>query len=120
MFLPVVATRRRANALSYPTFDSSFERFFNTLGYDVKQDDKTWTLTFDLPGVARDDLSITVEGAVVRLETKPEAKRRYSAAYELPEEIDADATQAQLENGVLTLTPGKKQPVSNARTIQIG
>ena len=117
-FAPV--HRPRAAAPSYRTFDSSFERFFNTLGYDVKQDEKTWTLTFDLPGVSREDLEITVEDRVVTLKTKPEAKRRYSAAYELPEDIDADATVAKLENGVLTLTLGKKQPVSNARTIQVG
>ena len=35
------------------------------------------------------------------------------------EEIDADASSAKLENGVLTLTLGKKVPVSNARTLQV-
>jgi HSP20 family molecular chaperone IbpA len=116
-FAPVLRTRPVAP--SYRSFDQSFERFFNTLGFDVKQDEKGWTLSFDLPGVAREDLNITVEGAVVRLETKAEAKRQYKAAYELPEEIDADATTARLENGVLTLSLAKKAPVSNARTIEI-
>lgn len=111
--------RNRGLATSFPSFDSSFERFFSTLGYEVKEDEKAWTLSLDLPGIAREDLNITVEGAVVRLETKAEAKRQYKAAYELPEEIDTEATTATLENGVLTLALGKKVPVSNARTIQI-
>ena len=38
----------------------------------------------------------------MRIETKAEAKRQFKAAYELPQEIDADASGAKLENGVLT------------------
>jgi HSP20 family protein len=116
-FAPVLRTR--AVAPSYRSFDRSFERFFNTLGFDVKEDEKAWTLVLDLPGIARDDLNITVEGAIVRLETKAEAPRQYKAAYELPEEVDTETTSARLENGVLTLTLGKKQPVNNARTIEV-
>ena len=120
-FAPVLRTR--AAAPSFRSFDRSFERFvneaFRATGFDVQQDDKAWTLSLDLPGVAREDLAISIEGAIVRIETKAEAKRQYKAAYELAEEIDAEATTAKLENGVLTLTLAKKQPVSNARTIEV-
>ncbi len=115
-FAPAVRTRAYVPARS---FDRSFERFFDTLGFDVKQDDKGWTLSLDLPGVAREDLNITAEDAIVRIETKAEAKRQYKAAYELPQEIDVEATSAKLENGVLTLTLAKVQPVSKARTIEV-
>lgn len=116
-FAPVLRTR--AAAPSFRSLDRSFERFFNTLGFDVKQDDKAWTLSLDLPGVAREDLNISIEGAIVTIETRAEAKRRYKAAYELPAEIDADATAARLENGVLTLTLAKKQPVDTSRKIEV-
>ena len=85
----------------------------------VAQDEKAWTLSLDMPGVAREDLEIDIEGAVVRIATRAEAKRPYQAAYELPEEIDAPASSAKLENGVLTLVLGKKQPVSTARRIEV-
>jgi HSP20 family protein len=116
-FAPVLRTR--TTSPSYRSFDRSFERFFNTLGFDVKQDEKSWTMSFDLPGVTREDLNISIEGAIVRIETRAEAKRQYKAAYELPEEIDADATHAQLENGVLTLALAKKQPVDKSRKIEV-
>ena len=116
-FAPVLRTR--AAAPSARSFDRSFERFFNTLGFDVKEDEKAWTLSLDLPGVAREDLAISIDGAIVRIETKAEAKRQYQAAYELPEAIDAEATSAKLEHGVLTLTLAKKQPVVTARTIEV-
>ncbi len=104
-----------------------FEQFLNeaffsntpAAGFQVEQDDKAWKVSLDLAGIAREELAINVEGTVVRIETKAEAKRAFKAAYELPQEIDVDATAAQLENGVLTLTLAKKAPVSNARQIEV-
>jgi len=123
-FAPVLRTR--ATAPSHRSFDQSFERFVNDaffsnkkLGFKVDQDDKAWTVALDLPGVAREDLAITIEGAIVRIETRADAKRQYKAAYELPEEIDVDATTASLENGVLTLSLARKQPATKARTIEV-
>ena len=124
-FAPVVRTR--ATAPAYRSFDRSFERFVNdaffgagtSQGFGLEQDDKAWTVTLDLPGIAREDLSINIEGAIVRIETRAEAKRQYKAAYELPQEIDVEATSARLENGVLTLSLAKKQPVSTARQIEV-
>lgn len=126
-FAPVVRTR--AVSPAYRSFDRSFERFVNDAffgaaplarGLQLQEDDKAWTVTLDVPGIAREDLSINVEGQVVRIETRAEAQRQYKAAYELPQEIDVDATSAKLENGVLTLSLAKKQPVSNARQIPLG
>ena len=124
-FAPVV--RSRAHSPAFRSFDRSFERFVNDAfftnaaarGFDVEQDDKAWTITLDLPGVAREDLNINIEGTIVRIETRAEAKRQFKGAYELPQDIDADASGAKLENGVLTLTLAKKQPVSNARQIEV-
>jgi HSP20 family protein len=123
-FAPVVRTR--AYSPAFRSFDRSFERFVNDAffsnarpGFEVEQDEKAWTLSLDMPGVAKEDLSITIEGSIVRIETKAEAKRKFKAAYELPQDIDAAASGAKLENGVLTLTLVKQVPVSNARQIEI-
>ena len=123
-FAPVVRTRAASPA--FRSFDRNFERFVNDAffsnvqpGFKVEQDDKAWTVTLDLPGVAREELAVNIEGTVVRIETQAEAKRRFKAAYELPQDIDAEASGAKLENGVLTLTLAKKVPVSNARQVEI-
>ena len=105
--------------------DRAFERFVNEAFAAprrsplVEQDDTSWTLSLDVPGLSREDLAISIEGAVVRIDSKAEAKRQFKAAYELPQDIDAEASTAKLENGVLTLTLAKKVPVSNARTIEV-
>jgi len=122
-FAPALRTRAYVPARA---FDRSFERFLNeslfnpaASGVKVEQGDEAWTLTLDLPGVSREQLAIDVDGTVVRVQTAKEAARQYQAAYELPAEIDADATSAKLENGVLTLTLAKKKPVVTARTIAV-
>lgn len=76
------------------------------------QDDKSFTLTIDVPGIAKDQLAIGIEGAVVRINSKEGAPRQYKAAYELPQDIDPAGSEAKLDNGVLTLTLAKKVVVS--------
>jgi HSP20 family protein len=117
-FAPAVVSPR------FRSVDRNFERFVNRAFTtqnrpNVEQDDKAWTITLDLPGLAREDLNIGIEGAVVRIDTKAEAKRQFKAAYELPLEIDAAASSAKLENGVLTLTLGKLVPVSKVTALEV-
>ena len=121
-FAPALRTRAYVPARS---FDRSFERFLNDSFFGagqnlkVEQTEEAWTVSLDVPGVTREQLSIDVDGAVVRVQTAAEAARQYKAAYELPAEIDAEATSAKLENGVLTLTLGKKKPVVTSRQIEV-
>ncbi len=130
-FSPVLRSRARVAApvFSAPAFagvNRGLDRFFDdaffgatATGLRMQEDEKAWTITVDMPGVTREDLSISAEGAVVRVETREEAPRRYRVAYELPQEIDVDATEAKLENGVLTLKLAKLVPVSRARQITL-
>lgn len=120
-FAPALRTRAYAPARS---FDRSFERFLNdsfvgATGVKVDQNDDAWTLSLDMPGVSREQLSIDVDGSIVRVQTVQDAPRQYRAAYELPADIDAEATSARLDNGVLTLTLAKKKPVVTARQIEV-
>jgi len=120
-YAPALRSRAFVPARS---FDRGFERFLNesffgASGLKVEQDEQAWTLSLDMPGVAREQLQIDVDGTVVRVKTAKEAARQYQAAYEMPAEIDAEATSAKLENGVLTLTLGKKKPVATARQIEV-
>jgi len=123
-FAPVVRTR--ATAPAFRSFDRSFERFVNDAffrnlgpGFDVEEDEKAWTVAIDVPGIAKEDLSIDIDGTVVRIDTREQASRRFKAAYELPQDIDAEASGAKLENGVLTLTLAKKVPENTARKVEV-
>lgn len=117
LFVPVI--RRSAFSPSLRAFD----RFFNESAPAEQPasaaEDKAYELSFDVPGVSREQLSIGIEGNVIRIETLPEAKRQYKAAYELPQDIDVSASEAKLENGVLTLKLIKVQPTDKTVKLTI-
>ncbi|AEG91181.1 Hsp20/alpha crystallin family protein [Ramlibacter tataouinensis] len=105
--------------------DFGLERFLNDTyrhlgraGYELQEDDKSWLLAIDVPGVAKEHLAVHVEGNMVRIETSREASRHFKAAYELPQEIDVDACEAKLENGVLMLRLAKL-PQAQGRQVRI-
>ena len=78
----------------------------------MAQDDKAYTVSFDVPGVSKAQLSIAIEGKVVRIESLADAPRAYKLAYELPQDIDVSSSEARLDNGVLTLKLAKLVPPS--------
>ena len=110
----------------YSPAGRSLERFLDEalqtqrqLASTVEQDDKSVTLTFDVPGIAREHLSIGIEGNIVRIQTREGAPRQYKSAYELPQDIDASTSEARLEHGVLTLKLAKIVPVSKVSELPI-
>ncbi len=114
------AVRRPA----YAHAGRSVERFLDDALFGARQnaytqDETAFTLTLDMPGIAKEQLSISIEGAVVRIQSKEDAPRRYRAAYELPQDVDSALSEAKLEHGVLTLKLAKKVPVNNATELTI-
>lgn len=132
-FAPVI--RNRVFSPNLRSFDRDFERFVDEVFYrpaaaatattattaarrcEVTQGDEAFTLTLDVPGIGKEDLSIGVEGQVLRIETRPEAARQAKYAWELPQDVDVAASSAKLQDGVLTLTLARVKPA--ARVTQI-
>jgi len=91
---------------------------------DVKESDKAYTVQAEVPGVAKEDIHVSVEGNVVTLraevkqqdqQTKDEkvlrTERYYGAvsrSFQLPQDIDQAQAKARYDNGVLTLTLPKR------------
>jgi HSP20 family protein len=126
IFAPVI--RRAAYAQAPRSADLALQRFLmgamaqpaaRSAGCTVTQDEKSTTLQLDVPGLAREQLSISIEGNVVRLQSVEGAPRQVQRAWELAADIDAAHSSAKLENGVLTLTLAKVEPVSRATTLSI-
>ncbi|MFC5519437.1 Hsp20/alpha crystallin family protein [Polaromonas jejuensis] len=85
----------------------------------VEDEETRYSLQLDVPGLAREQLSIDIEGDVVRVTSKADAPRSVKAAWRFPLEIDVAASTAKLENGVLSLSLAKKIPVSNVSQLAI-
>jgi HSP20 family protein len=88
-------------------------------GVGVESDDTSVTLSLDVPGLTKEQLTIAIEGDVVRVESKADAPRSFKAAYQLAGGIDTATSQAKLENGVLTLTLGKIVPANRETVLTI-
>jgi HSP20 family protein len=90
------------------------------------ESDGAYTLSLDLPGIAKDQVKVTVQSRRVSIEAgtaaTAEAKegervlyRERSAAHfartiSLPAEVDSASSSAKFENGVLTLVLNKRVP----------
>jgi HSP20 family protein len=91
---------------------------------DVKEDDKSFTVKADIPGVKKEDIQIDIEDDHIslRAEVKQEkeekkdekvvySERAYgmvSRSFTLPVDVDAKAAKAEYKDGVLNLTLPKK------------
>ena len=92
---------------------------------DVKENETAYTVHAEVPGVAKEDIQVSIDANVVSLraevtqkdeETRDDkllrSERFYGAverSFQLPQEIDAGQAKARYDNGVLTLTLPKKQ-----------
>lgn len=102
---------------------------------DVKETDQGYTVQAEVPGVAKDEIQVSIDGNVVTLnaevkqsdsQTSDEkvlrSERYYGAvsrSFQLPADIDQDAATAKYDNGVLTLTlPKKKSGATQRLTIE--
>ncbi len=119
-------SNRQAYAHAAANAGQSLERFMSQALHSQRekpahftQDESSFTLSFDVPGVAKDQLAVALEGAVVRITSKDGAARAYRAAYELPQEIDPALSSAKLEHGVLTLSLAKLVAVDKATELPI-
>ncbi len=102
------------------------------LALDVHESDEAYTVTVEIPGVKKEDLSVEVEDGVLSIrgekrserEEKSE-KRRYversygsfSRSLSLPRNVSPDKVDARYHDGVLTITlpkaeESKPQPVA--------
>jgi len=142
--LPLARAPQRAVAPQFSRFidrlfDESLERVSpavssRTPALDVSETDAGYTVSFDVPGVTREQLKVSVEGRRVSIETvdastaTPDAgtdqaavaaprvlyrertAARYARTVSLPAEVDQAASTAKFENGVLTLSLAKKVP----------
>lgn len=131
MFVFPTATRRVAPVALSRAIDHLFnERALadepRVPALDVTESDAAYTLSFDLPGLSKEQLKVTVQGRRVSIETNAAAANevkegerviyrersaaQYARTVSLPAEVDQSTSSARFENGVLTLTLAKRVP----------
>lgn len=129
----IVPVTRDARQLSR-LLDDTFDRFFGaaadtapaarTPALDVVESERHYTVKLEVPGVAKEDVKVSVEGRKVTVSASAQATEdvkdgdrivyrerstsSYSRSFTLPVELDQTEAGAKLEHGVLTLTLPKR------------
>jgi HSP20 family protein len=91
---------------------------------DVIENDASFVAVLDMPGVAKEDVKVTVTGRRVTVQAEPpksdsaenavnlihreRAALTYARSFTLPGDVEQAESQARLEQGVLTLTLPKR------------
>ncbi|WP_372885304.1 Hsp20/alpha crystallin family protein [Shimia sp.] len=102
---------------------------------EASADDAAYRIAIELPGVSEEDLELTVEDGVVSVKGEKRTEREekgdtwyfserqfgaFSRSFRLPGDADEGAVRADLKDGVLTITVGKRAPQdSAAKTVKI-
>jgi len=113
------------------TFDSMFDSFFNDFNYgsfdtnvwrpamDARELDKSYELSFSLPGFEKKDMTISVKNNTLTLKaekaevkedegsqylTREIARGSYERIIDLPENVNSEKISAEYKNGILTLS----------------
>lgn len=101
-------------------FDRSFQAFdqqkpaLRLLPFEQQESEGHYHLSFDLPGVGKDNIGIEVLGQklIVSAERKiGENVRKFERAFTLPEGVKAETVVAQYADGVLNLSIQKPEEV---------
>jgi len=147
MFIVPVSRRAVSHSRPFDRlFDDAFDQFFGRPAasdatparrpaIDVAESDTQYVVTLDVPGVSREDVKVSVDGRKVsivaearkaeegaapgdeRLIVRERAVASFARSFTLPKEIDQSASQAKLDNGVLTLTLTKRAPTAAQLTV---
>lgn len=102
-------------------------------GIDFYEKEGKYYLTAELPGISKDDISVTIDQGVLTITGKKEKTKEdeganyylrectygsFSRSFRLPGEVEESKVQAGFKDGVLTLEmPHKKEPTT--KKIQI-
>ncbi len=98
---------------------------------DVKETDSAYVVQAEVPGVAKEDIHVSIDGSVVTLRAEIKqsdsqsegekvlrSERYYGAvsrSFQLAQDIDQTTSKAKYDAGVLILTLNKKQSNSPQR-----
>jgi HSP20 family protein len=102
---------------------------------DASSDDRTYRITLELPGVAEDDIRLTVDNGTVSVRGEKKAERdekgkdwyfterqfgSFQRSFRMPADADDKGVAADLKDGVLTVTiPRKVSPGPATRRIPV-
>ena len=138
-----------ANILRYSPADTAFDDLFRgifmrpvrfegqpeiQIKMDISEDDKSYTVHAEIPGVKKEDIHVSIDGNQVSISTEVKNEKEVkegekmlrserffgsaSRAFVLDQEVDEASAQAKYDNGILELRLPKRTN-AKSRTLTI-
>ncbi len=108
----------------FDSFRSSRSR--SSLVADLYEEPDAYHVVLELPGVAKEDVSVELENAVLRVSGKhtdssddSERSYEFQRSLAVPENVNGDSVSAALTDGLLHVTLPKREE-SKPRSISVG
>lgn len=88
--------------------------------YEVNETNDNYLISFDMPGVKKQDIKIEVQGNQLMIsgERHGDSTRKFERSFVLPASINTEKIEAQYEDGVLSVALPKAE-AAKSRTIEI-
>ena len=136
-------SRRRDEDFGFDFFDKAFDEFFkpaffggvqvSNMKTDLKENDKEYELSIDMPGYEKSDINLTLENGYLTVTAKREEKeedeknyvrreRSYSCSrsYYVGDSVTEEDVKAKYLNGTLNLiVPKKEKQIPQKKNIEI-
>lgn len=126
-------------------FQGMFDNFFGDLenlfswherlgSLDFTKTDTNYTIVVDVPGLKKEDISIDISDGYMKIagERRPSEQkeqiawlasersyRRFERIFQIPDDINYDKTDAEVNDGVLTIILGRKESEKSNKKIEI-
>ncbi len=130
----------------FSKFDSMIDKFFRggvvddgtffssyTPAVNVAENENTYVVDVELPGISKDEVKITMHENVLTIEGEKKAEReekgknyhrversfgKFQRSFTLPKNVKSDAIEAEFTNGVLSVSIPKAEEVK-AKQIEV-
>lgn len=136
-------TPARSSLFGWPDFFEPFRQVGSAVANlfspdaDASHDDDAYRIRVELPGVAEDDVDVslhddilTITGEKKEERTEKDEDRRlyfteraygsFQRSFRVPENVQQDKIKAEFDKGVLTLTlPKREEPKTEKKTIKV-
>ncbi|KJE48814.1 MULTISPECIES: archaeal heat shock protein Hsp20 [Acidiplasma] len=99
-------------------FNENIKEGFREPLTDINEDNKNIYITYELPGVDKSDIKLTVNEYNVEL-TVDTDKRKYYKNIEFNTPVDVNSVSAKFTNGVLDVTISKTGGRNSGKTVKI-
>ena len=134
-------TTYRPRSLMLNDFDTMLDSFFDDAPFwksgnpsvDIREEDNTYVLEAEIPGISEKDLDIKVKDNLLTLASKKEDKKEekkkgyllqerrqasFSRSFVLPKNVDREKIEAHYKNGILSLVI-PKSPEAKPKVIDV-